>query len=120
MDTCSSIITPGPIFFPATNLILLSGVGSGVASHIFLFTPDQTPDSPEVWRGLGEALTAAGYEDRAAQCRKRANQIESDTNAQSEPEISTGTHDDVDEEELLLIAADEVRLAPVVEERGSL
>ena len=81
---------------------------------------EQTPDSPEVWRGLGEALSSAGYEDRAVQCMKRAEQIESDTNEQSEPEISTGIHDDVDDDELLLIAADEVRSAPVVEERGSL
>ena len=81
---------------------------------------EQTPDSPEVWRGLGEALSSAGYEDRAVQCMKRADQIESDTNEQSEPEISTGIHDDVDGDELLLIAADEVRSAPVVEERGSL
>ena len=81
---------------------------------------EQTPDSPEVWRGLGEALSSAGYEDRAVQCMKRADQIESDTNEQSEPEISTGIHDDVDDDELLLIAADEVRSAPVVEERGSL
>ena len=81
---------------------------------------EQTPDSPEVWRGLGEALSSAGYEDRAVQCMKRADQIESDTNEQSDPEISTGIHDDVDDDELLLIAADEVRSAPVVEERGSL
>ena len=81
---------------------------------------EQTPDSPEVWRGLGEALSSAGYEDRAVQCMKRADQIESDTNEQSETEISTGIHDDVDDDELLLIAADEVRSAPVVEERGSL
>tara|TARA_B000000609_G_scaffold70649_1_gene52940 strand:+ start:325 stop:1518 length:1194 start_codon:yes stop_codon:yes gene_type:complete len=81
---------------------------------------DQNPDSPEVWRGLGEALNTAGYEDRAAQCMKRADQIESDTNAQSESDISTDTHGDVDDDELLLIAADEVRLAPAVEERGNL
>ena len=81
---------------------------------------EQTPDSPEVWRGLGEALSTAGYEDRAVQCMKRAEQIESDNNEQSEPEISSGTNDDVDDEDILLIAADEVRLSPVVEERGSL
>ena len=81
---------------------------------------DQNPDSPEVWRGLGEALNTAGYEDRAGQCMKRAEQIESDSNAQSESDISTDTHGDVDDDELLLIAADEVRLAPVVEERGNL
>ncbi|HJM77198.1 MAG: tetratricopeptide repeat protein [Candidatus Thalassarchaeaceae archaeon] len=32
-------------------------------------------DSPEVWRGLGDALEAAGYPDRAAQCRQRADSI---------------------------------------------
>ena len=81
---------------------------------------DQNPDSPEVWRGLGEALNTAGYEDRAGQCMKRADQIESDSNAQSESDITTDTHGDFDDDELLLIAADEVRLAPVVEERGNL
>ena len=81
---------------------------------------EQTPDSPEVWRGLGEALSSAGYEDRAVQCMKRADQIESDTNVQSEPEIITDTQDVIDDDELLLIAADEVRSAPVVKERGSL
>ena len=81
---------------------------------------EQTPDSPEVWRGLGEALMSAGYEDRAVQCMKRADKIESDSNIQSEPEKTPVTNDDVDDDELLLIAADEVRSAPVAEERGSL
>ena len=81
---------------------------------------EQTPDSPEVWRGLGEALSSAGYEDRSIQCMKRADQIESDTDVQSKPEISTETQDFVDDDELLLIAADEVRSVPAVEERGSL
>ena len=81
---------------------------------------EQTPDSPEIWRGLGEALSSAGYEDRAVQCKKRADKIESDSIVQSEPEISTDNQDDVDDDDLLLIAADEVRSVPVVEERGSL
>ena len=81
---------------------------------------EQTPDSPEVWRGLGEALSSAGYEDRAVQCMKRADQIESDSIVQSEPEISTDNQDDLDDDDLLLIAADEVRSVPVVEERGNL
>ena len=81
---------------------------------------EQTPDSPEVWRGLGEALSSAGYEDRAVQCMKRADQIESDSIVQPELEISTDNQDVVDDDELLLIAADEVRSIPVVEERGSL
>ena len=81
---------------------------------------EQTPDSPEVWRGLGEALMSAGYEDRAVQCMKRADKIESDSNIQSEPEKTPVTNDDVDDDELLLIAADEVRSVPVAEERGSI
>ncbi|MGB1679962.1 MAG: tetratricopeptide repeat protein [Candidatus Thalassarchaeaceae archaeon] len=81
---------------------------------------EQTPDSPEVWRGLGEALSSAGYEDRAVQCMKRADQIESDSIMEPELEISTDNQDFVDDDELLLIAADEVRSIPVVEERGSL
>lgn len=81
---------------------------------------EQTPDSPEVWRGLGEALSSAGYEDRAVQCMKRADQIESDSIMEPELEISTDNQDFVDDDDLLLIAADEVRSIPVVEERGSL
>ena len=81
---------------------------------------EQTPDSPEVWRGLGEALSSAGYEDRAVQCMKRADQIESDSIVEPELEISTDNQDVVDDDELLLIAADQVRSIPVVEERGSL
>ena len=81
---------------------------------------EQTPDSPDVWRGLGEALSSAGYEERALQCMKRADQIESDTNVKSERKTSTTNHDDVDDDEMLLIAADELRSAPVAEERGSL
>ena len=80
---------------------------------------EQTPDSPEVWRGLGEALSSAGYEDRAVQCMKRADQIESDSIVEPELEISTDNQDVVDDDELLLIAADEVRSIPVVEERGA-
>ena len=79
---------------------------------------EQTPDSPEVWRGLGEALSLAGYDDRAEQCMKRANQIETDTHEQAEQDINADIHDDDDE--LLLIAADEVRSVPEVEERGNL
>ena len=81
---------------------------------------EQTPDSPEVWRGLGEALSSAGYEDRAVQCMKRADQIESDSFVEPDPEISIDNQDVVDDDDLLLIAADEVRSIPVVEERGSL
>jgi len=65
-------------------------------------------------------LSSAGYEDRAVQCMKRADQIESDSIVEPELEISTDNQDVVDDDDLLLIAADEVRSIPVVEERGSL
>ena len=65
-------------------------------------------------------MSSAGYEDRAVQCKKRADKIESDSIVQSEPEISTDNQHDVDDDDLLLIAADEVRSVPVVEERGNL
>ena len=65
-------------------------------------------------------MSSAGYEDRAVQCMKRADQIESDSIVEPELEISTDNQDVVDDDELLLIAADEVRSIPVVEERGSL
>ena len=97
----------------------LSGDHSAAVS-IWKDLLEQTPDSPDVWRGLGEALSSAGYEDRALQCMKRADQIESDTNVKSERKTSTTNHDDVDDDEMLLIAADELRSAPVAEERGSL
>ena len=97
----------------------LSGDHSAAVS-IWKDLLEQTPDSPDVWRGLGEALSSAGYEDRALQCMKRADQIESDTNVKSERKTSTTNHNDVDDDEMLLIAADELRSAPVAEERGSL
>ena len=37
---------------------------------------EDSPDSSEVWRGLGEALRSAGYDDRADQCFKRAEAID--------------------------------------------
>tara|TARA_Y100001978_G_scaffold188207_1_gene189427 strand:+ start:759 stop:1955 length:1197 start_codon:yes stop_codon:yes gene_type:complete len=81
----------------------------------------QAPDSPEIWRGLGEALSAAGYEDRADQCLKRADRLDSKTDEQTFSELGTDLIQDVDENsELLLRAADEVRSAPVAEERGNL
>ena len=101
------------------HALSLSGDHSAAVS-IWKDLLEQTPDSPDVWRGLGEALSSAGYEDRALQCMKRADQIESDTNVKSDRKTSTTNHDDVDDDEMLLIAADELRSAPVAEERGSL
>ena len=53
-------------------------------------------DSPEIWNGMADSLSAAGYVDRALQCRQKANSLNMEENDVliSEPE-----------EELDLIAA---------------
>ena len=109
LDFGISYISDEPSQLDEARALSSSGDHSSAVS-IWKNLLEQNPDSPEVWRGLGEALSSAGYEDRAEQCMKRAVKIESDTNEQSEPEIIEQTHDSVDEDEILLIAADEVRL----------
>ena len=66
---------------------------------------EQSPDSPEVWRGLGDALRSAGYEDRAIQCFKRAEGIE------SEPprEIPHVESNEEDMAEALILAVEDVQ-----------
>ena len=53
-------------------------------------------ESPEIWHGMADSLSAAGHIDRAMQCRQKANSLmmEENENSVSEPE-----------EELDLIAA---------------
>ena len=53
-------------------------------------------DSPEIWHGMADSLSAAGHIDRAMQCRQKANSlmVEENENSVSEPD-----------EELDLIAA---------------
>ena len=78
---------------------------------------EQSPDSPEVWRGLGDALRSAGYEDRAIQCFKRAEGIE------SEPprEIPHVESNEEDMAEALILAVEEVQSAETeTDSRGDL
>ncbi len=119
LDTGISPVSDKPSRQEEARALSSSGDHSTAVS-IWKDLLEQTPDSPEVWRGLGEALSSAGYDDRAVQCMKRADQIESDSIVEPELDISTDNQDVVDDDELLLIAADEVRSIPVVEERGSL
>ena len=78
---------------------------------------EDSPNSSEVWRGLGESLRAAGYDDRANQCLKRAASIESET---LENTIGADDSDD-DSIDALILAVEEVRSnAPEVSERGDL
>lgn len=50
---------------------------------------EDSPNSPEVWRGLGEALQQAGYDDRAKQCMDRAKAIENEKQINELPEKNT-------------------------------
>jgi len=69
---------------------------------------EESPNSPEVWRGLGDALSSAGYGDRANQCFKRADSIESE----SENETTNPETEERDSTDALLSAVEEFRAAP--------
>ena len=78
---------------------------------------EEAPDSSEIWRGLGEALLAAGYPDRAEQCRKRAEGLE---NAISIPDESE-PHEQQDPAEALILAVEEAQTTILQEDtRGDL
>ena len=65
--------TPGG--FEEAKTLSNSGDHSGAVA-LWKGLLEESPNSPEVWRGLGEALRSAGYDDRAEQCFRRADAIE--------------------------------------------
>ncbi len=68
---------------------------------------DEAPESPEIWRGLGEALSAAGYDERSEQCMNRAYSLEIKQEEHTkEAPVKEIEQDDV---EALMIAAEEVQ-----------
>tara|TARA_Y100001970_G_scaffold65123_2_gene83311 strand:+ start:2574 stop:3728 length:1155 start_codon:yes stop_codon:yes gene_type:complete len=78
---------------------------------------EESPNSPEVWRGLGDALRSAGYEDRASQCFKRAEGIESEPPREI-PHVETNEEDLA---EALILAVEEVQSAKTeTDSRGDL
>ena len=85
----------------ADNLTTIGNHASAVS--IWKGLLEGSPRSPEVWRGLGEALMAAGYPDRAEQCRKRANNLADSAKEFELPQ--TNQNDDV--EQALIRAAEE-------------
>ena len=64
---------------------------------------EESPNSSEIWRGLGEALFSAGYSDRAKQCIIRADNIDSETKTTDTDEDSI--EESIDATEALLNAA---------------
>tara|TARA_B100000029_G_scaffold456842_1_gene485149 strand:- start:993 stop:2171 length:1179 start_codon:yes stop_codon:yes gene_type:complete len=71
---------------------------------------EEAPNSSEIWRGLGEALIAAGYPERAEQCRKRAQGIENNSSVELEPEPI----EEMDPAEALILAVEEAKINTVV------
>ena len=59
---------------------------------------DNSPNSPEIWRGLAQTLDSAGFNEKAIECRKKAEQLESDYEI---IEVQINENEDVDD--LLLI-----------------
>ena len=41
---------------------------------------EKSPESPEIWRGLAEALFSAGYSEKADKCRAKADQLDKKEN----------------------------------------
>ena len=78
---------------------------------------EDSPNSSEVWRGLGEALLSAGFPDRAEQCRIKADIL-------SDKENEYIKHDNIDEidstEALIQAAQDYETIDHDIPERGDL
>lgn len=66
---------------------------------------EESPDSPEVWRGLGDALRSAGYDERANQCFKRADNLDSEPL----PAPLVVEENDFDPADALLMAVEDIQ-----------
>ncbi|MBU38864.1 MAG: hypothetical protein CMA59_05020 [Euryarchaeota archaeon] len=97
-------IAPMPNSYEEARALTTVGDHSGAVS-MWKGLLEESPNSPEVWRGLGDALRSAGYEDRANQCFKRAAGIESEPL----PEIAQVETNEDDLAEALLLAVEEVQ-----------
>ena len=109
-------IDPVPNSFEEARTLTTVGDHSGAVA-MWKGLLEDSPNSPEVWRGLGDALRSAGYEDRAIQCFKRAEGIE------SEPprEIPHVESNEEDMAEALILAVEEVQSAETeTDSRGDL
>ncbi|DAC33557.1 MAG TPA: tetratricopeptide repeat protein [Candidatus Poseidoniales archaeon] len=82
--------------------------GSAVALWKSLL--EGSPKSPEVWRGLSQALLSAGHQDRAEQCRLRAENLEDSLDNLAQPSEKLPVSDDAS-----FIAAAEAQASQSVE-----
>ena len=77
-----------------------------------------SPKSPEVWRGLADALLAAGYPDRYEQCNRRADSLDDEHRTSLEEQQPVDEIGSIS----LIDAVENVREAAVdvVEDRGDI
>ena len=109
-------IDPVPNSFEEARTLTTAGDHSGAVA-MWKGLLEDSPNSPEVWRGLGDALRSAGYEDRASQCFKRAEGIESEPPRQ----ITHVESNEEDMAEALILAVEEVQSAETeTDSRGDL
>ena len=59
---------------------------------------NNSPKSPEIWRGMAQTLDSAGFNDKAVECRKKAEQLESDYEI-----IEVEINENLEEDDLLII-----------------
>jgi len=113
IEAHSSILNPdsNPNSYEAARDLSTVGDHTGAVA-IWKGLLEQSPDSPEVWRGLGEALRSAGYDDRANQCFKRAEGIESEPPEEIYP-VETQEEDLADALILAVEEAQSVQIEPV-------
>jgi tetratricopeptide (TPR) repeat protein len=88
----------------------LSETGNhGAAVALWKGILENSPNSPEVWRGLANALLSAGYPDRYEQCNMKARSLEERQAQSNDLEIL-----EIESPELsLLEAAEEINQNPV-------
>ena len=109
-------IAPAPDSYEEARTLTSVGDHSGAVA-MWKGLLEESPNSPEVWRGLGDALRSAGYEDRARQCFKRAEGIESEAPSEI-PHVETNEEDLA---EALILAVEAVHSAKTeTDSRGDL
>ena len=109
-------IAPAPDSYEEARTLTSVGDHSGAVA-MWKGLLEESPNSPEVWRGLGDALRSAGYEDRARQCFKRAEGIESEAPSEI-PHVETNEEDLT---EALILAVEAVHSAKTeTDSRGDL
>ena len=64
---------------------------------------ENSPKSPEIWRGLADALLSAGYSEKSEQCRTKANRLELQDRA---PEEVVGESQQIEDDDFLVLASE--------------